>query len=85
MRKIRRRWEVKIEDKEYTIGVGYPNLFSKREILVDGESVDSMYGLPKKKDFEINGMKATLRRRSTLNRNLELYLEGDKIKPSNQN
>ena len=46
---------------------------------MDGKAVDSMFGLPKKKDFEIKGKKATLRRRSTLNRNLELYIEGEKI------
>jgi hypothetical protein len=38
-----------------------------------------MFGLPKKKDFMIGRKKATLQRRSTVNRNLELYIEGEKI------
>jgi Fas apoptotic inhibitory molecule (FAIM1). len=76
---MRRKWTVEIEDKECTIEVSSPNLSGKREISVNGKAVDSMFGLPKRKHFEIKGKKATLRRRSTLNRNLELYIEGEKI------
>jgi hypothetical protein len=85
MRKMRRKWKVKIEDKECMIEVSHPDLSGKREILVNGEAVDSMFGLPKKKNFKIGGRKATLRRRSTLNRNLELYIEGEQIEPYPQN
>lgn len=73
------KWTVEIGDKECTIEVTCPDLTSKREILVNGEAVESMFGLPKKKDFEVKGKKATLRRKSTINRNLELYIEGEKI------
>lgn len=76
---MRRRWHVKIEDEEFMIEVSNPDLSGKREILANGKAVDSMLGLPKKKDFEINGKRATLLRRSTMNRNLELYIEGKKI------
>lgn len=37
------------------IEVSFPDLAGKRKILVNEKVVDSMFGLPKKKDFEING------------------------------
>lgn len=76
---MKKKWKVKVEDKDYTVEVSHLDLTGKRKILVNGEAIDSMFGLPKKKDFMIGRKKATLQRRSTVNRNLELYIEGEKI------
>jgi hypothetical protein len=77
-----RKWIVQIEGGEYVVEVRHRGLSPRREVLVDGKVVDTLFGLPKETIFQIGEKRATLRRRSTLNRNLELFIEGQRIEHS---
>jgi hypothetical protein len=77
-----RKWIVQIEGKEHVVEVRLKGLSPRREVLVDGEVVDTMFGLPKKRAFRIGERRAILQRRSAFNRNLELFIEGKRIEHS---
>jgi hypothetical protein len=77
-----RKWLVEIGGKEHVIEVRHRGLSARREVLVDGKVVDTLFGLPKERVFQIGEKTAILRRRSTLNRNLDLFIEGKQIERS---
>jgi hypothetical protein len=77
-----RKWIAQIEGEEHVVEVRHRGLSPRREVLVDGKVVDTPFGLPKERAFQIGEKTAILRRRGTLNRNLELFIEGKRIEHS---
>ena len=77
-----RKWIAQIEEEQHAVEVRRRGLSPRHEVLVDGKVVDTVFGLPKRTIFQIGERRATLRRRSTFNRNLELFIQGKRIEHS---
>lgn len=88
-------WLVKTEGKEYVVAVDYGVFledpedrtfeFSQREgkLLIDGNEVQTWESkLPKEIRFEIGGKPAILCKKGLFAKKLELFFEGDLIKPA---
>ncbi len=89
-----RIWLVKTEGKDYMVAVDYGaflgdpedstfELKKEGKLLVDGNEVQTWESkLPKEIRFEIGGKPAILRKKGLLTKKLELFFEGEQIKPT---
>jgi len=89
-----RIWNVNIEDKDYMVAVDYGAFgrdpedttveFAREgKLLIDGNEVQTWESkLPKKIHFDIGGKPAVLHKKGLFAKKLELFLEGEQIKPA---
>jgi len=92
-----RIWHVKIEDKDYVVAVDYGMFLRNPEdqsfefnregkLLIDGNEVQTWKTkFPKEINFDIGGKPAVLRKKGLFAKKLELFLEGEQIKPTTIN
>ena len=90
-----RIWHVQTEGKVYVVTVDYgvfvkdpedPTLDGNQEegkLVIDGNEVQTWdEKLPKEIRFEIGGKPVILRKKGLFTKNLELFIEGEQIKPT---
>jgi hypothetical protein len=80
------KWVVEMGGKKFVVEVKYGKIFisGAGQLLINGKQVKewgtSPWGLPKVVPFEIEGKPALLRRRSLLDQNFDLLVDGKLIK-----
>jgi hypothetical protein len=82
------KWVVEIEGKKFVVEARYGKIFisGAGQLLINGEQVKawgtSPWGLPKVVPFKIAGKPALLRRRTLIDQNFDLLVDGKLIKRS---
>jgi hypothetical protein len=82
------KWVVEINDKQFAVEARYGKIFisGAGQLLIDGKQVKawgaSPWGLPKVVPFEIAGKPALLRRRTLIDQNFDLLVDGKLVKRS---
>jgi hypothetical protein len=94
---IERKWMVAIDRKQYVVEVDYGVLVSNEEetkevvyqrdgkLVVDGKEIQTWEAdeIPKEISFDMGGKPAMLKKLGLFNKQLELFIDGKQIKPSN--
>ncbi len=92
---VDRKWMVPIDNKQYTVEVDYGILVSNEEetkevlyqrdgkLVVNGKDVQTWEAdeMPKEVSFDLGGKPARLKKMGLFSKQLELFVDGQKIKP----